>query len=99
MVRHDGYKLGVSDISINRKDKTVAVASKTGEAHSFEVSTGVLKDEICKPVRLPLTSITHNCDGTLIATGVMRAAQNSHAQKHTCDACMSRDTAGTQDRK
>jgi len=68
--RSDGYKLSVADISINPTDKTIAVASKTGEAHALSISTGQVQSAIGDvAVRLPLTSCAHNCDGTMIATG------------------------------
>jgi WD40 repeat protein len=69
VVRCDGYKMRVADISVNAANKTVAVASMSGEAHILSIKDGTVQGAVSEPVRLPLTSIAINCDGTLLATG------------------------------
>eukprot|EP00802_Teleaulax_amphioxeia_P007319 Tamp_07325.p1 GENE.Tamp_07325~~Tamp_07325.p1 ORF type:complete len:627 (-),score=146.56 Tamp_07325:642-2471(-) len=69
VVRCDGYQMPVADISVNTADNTVAVASMSGEAHIFSIKDGKVRGSVSEPVRLPLTSIAHNYDGTLLATG------------------------------
>lgn len=72
VLRADGYKLSVADVSVNQKMKTIAVASKTGEAHTISIKTGHEAQIIGSgPVRLPLTSIATNSDSTMHATGAM----------------------------
>jgi len=64
----------IASLSINPVGGKIGAACKTGEANVFCHKTGTVQSLGDCPSRLPISGISYNCDGTLIATSGMDKA-------------------------